>query len=190
MLDSERHWIQSKKLREADIVIDVDGLDNILPSWSLSTSTSMTMIYLTNQRPRKCDKTDRMTERPFDIMTTNALWAAAVKITTSSRKLRHTAEASWNYMVKKTCCLINESCNYKLGCLDNKFWTFTQRVYHFWIYVVKKTHWWHISWEPSPVWLVHPLCHGCFPLGHTARNCSFTCLGPYHHNCGDLFMTC
>ena len=35
----------------ADIVIDVDGLDNILPSWSSSTSTSMTMIFSTNQRP-------------------------------------------------------------------------------------------------------------------------------------------
>ena len=34
---------------------------------------------LTNQRPRKCDKTDRKTERHFDIMTTNALRAAAVK---------------------------------------------------------------------------------------------------------------
>ena len=35
----------------ADIVIDVDGLDNILSSWSSSTSTSMTMIFSTNQRP-------------------------------------------------------------------------------------------------------------------------------------------
>ena len=63
----------------ADIVIDVDGLDNILPSWSSSTSTSMTMIFSTNQRPRKCDMTDRMTDTHFDIMTTNALRAAAVK---------------------------------------------------------------------------------------------------------------
>ena len=68
-------------------------------------------------------------------------------------------------MVKKTGCLINESSNYKLGRLDNKFWTFTQRVYHFWIYMLKKTHWWHRSLEPSPVWLVNPFCHGCFPLG-------------------------
>ena len=66
---------------------------------------------------------------------------------------------------QKTRCFINESSNYKLGRLDNKFWTFTQRVYHFWIYMVKKTYWWHISLEPSPVWLVYPLCHGCFPLG-------------------------
>ena len=51
----------------ADIVIDVDGLDNVLPSWSSSTSTSMTMIFSTNQRPRKCDKNDRMTEWHFDI---------------------------------------------------------------------------------------------------------------------------
>ena len=49
----------------ADIVIDVDGLDNILPSWSSSTSTSIRMIFLTNQRPRKCD----MTEGRKDIMT-------------------------------------------------------------------------------------------------------------------------
>ena len=33
----------------ADIVIDVDGLDNILPSWS--SSTLSTMIFSTNQRP-------------------------------------------------------------------------------------------------------------------------------------------
>ena len=59
----------------ADIVIDVDGLDNILPSWSSSTSTSMTMIFLTNQRPRK----SVMTEWHLDIMTSNALRAAAVK---------------------------------------------------------------------------------------------------------------
>ena len=68
----------------ADIVIDVDGLDNILPSWSLWTSTSMPMIFLTNQRPRKCDMTEgqknRKNDRHFDIMTTNALQAAAVKI--------------------------------------------------------------------------------------------------------------
>ena len=68
----------------ADIVIDVDGLDNILPSWSSSTSTSMTMIFLTNQRPRKCDMTERHIERHieghFDFMMTNALRAAAVKI--------------------------------------------------------------------------------------------------------------
>ena len=63
----------------ADIVIDVDGLDNILPSWSSSTSTSMTMIFLTNQRPRKCDMTERQNDRDFDSMTTNALRAAAVK---------------------------------------------------------------------------------------------------------------
>ena len=63
----------------ADIVIDVDGLDNILPSWSSSTLTSMTMIFSTNQRPRKCDMTERRKERHFDIMTTNALRAAAVK---------------------------------------------------------------------------------------------------------------
>ena len=71
----------------------------------------------------------------------------------------------WNYMIKKTRCFRNDSSNYKLGRLDNRFWTFTQRVYHFWIYMVKKTYWWHISLEPSPVWLVYPLCHGCFPLG-------------------------
>ena len=47
----------------ADIVIDVDGLDNILPSWSSSTSTSMAMIFLTNQRPRKCDMTERKNDR-------------------------------------------------------------------------------------------------------------------------------
>ena len=35
----------------ADIVIDVDELDNILPSWSSSTLTSMTMIFSTNPRP-------------------------------------------------------------------------------------------------------------------------------------------
>ena len=64
----------------ADIVIDVDGLDNILPSWSSSTLTSMTMIFLTNQRPRNCDMTERQKHRHFDIMTTNALRAAAVKI--------------------------------------------------------------------------------------------------------------
>ena len=70
----------------ADIVIDIemDGLDNILPSWSSSTSTSMTMIFLTNQRPRKCDMTERHIERHkeghFDIMTTNALRATAVKM--------------------------------------------------------------------------------------------------------------
>ena len=46
----------------ADIVIDVDGLDNILPSWSSSTSTSMMMIFLTNQRPRKCDMTEGQKE--------------------------------------------------------------------------------------------------------------------------------
>ena len=39
-------------LATADIVIEVDDLDNILPSWSSSTSTSMTMIFSTNQRPR------------------------------------------------------------------------------------------------------------------------------------------
>ena len=50
-----------------DIVIDVDELDNILPSWSSSTLTSLTMIFLTNQRPRKCDKKDRH----IDILT---LW--------------------------------------------------------------------------------------------------------------------
>ena len=48
------------------LFIDVDGLDNILPSWSSSTSTSMTMIFLTNQRPRKCDMTYRKTYTHFD----------------------------------------------------------------------------------------------------------------------------
>ena len=42
-------------------------------------------------------------------------------------------------MVKKKLLSINESSNYKLGHLDNKFWTFTQRVYHFLNYLVKKT---------------------------------------------------
>ena len=64
----------------ADIVNDVDGLDNIFPSWSSSTSTSMRMIFLTNQRPRKCDMTYRqkIIYRHFDNMTTNAFRAAAV----------------------------------------------------------------------------------------------------------------
>ena len=34
---------------------------------------------------------------------------------------------------------MNESSNYSLGCLDNKFWTFTQKVYHIRNYMVKKT---------------------------------------------------
>jgi len=51
----------------ADIVIDVDGLDNVLPSWSSSTSTSMAMIFSTNQRPRKCDKTEWQNEWHFEI---------------------------------------------------------------------------------------------------------------------------
>ena len=40
----------------------------------------VTFTLLTNQRPRKCDMTERHIERHFDIMTTNALRAAAVKI--------------------------------------------------------------------------------------------------------------
>ena len=65
----------------ADIVIDVDGLDNILPSWSSSTSTAMTMIFrpirgLENLTRQK----DRHIERNHDIMTTYALREEAVKI--------------------------------------------------------------------------------------------------------------
>ena len=41
----------------------------------------------------------------------------------------------------------------------------TQRVYHFGNYIVKITHRCDISLETSPVWLVKPLCHGCYPLG-------------------------
>ena len=32
---------------------------------------------------------------------------------------------------KKNLLSKNETSNYKLGHLDNKFWTFTQRFYHF-----------------------------------------------------------
>ena len=59
----------------ADIVIDVDGLDNILPLWSSLTSTSMTMIFSTNQK--WCDTHN---DRDVDIMTTGVCRAAAVKI--------------------------------------------------------------------------------------------------------------
>ena len=72
----------------ADIVIDVDGLDNILPSWSSSTSTSMTIIFSPNQRPRKCDMTERRTETHFDIITTNAVRAAAIKLQTKTKNLK------------------------------------------------------------------------------------------------------
>ena len=84
------------------LFIDVDGLDNILPSWSSSTSTSMTMILSTNQRPRKCDKTYRMKERKRDIhlniMRTYALRAAAVMISNYTN----------NYQFSTRLCLQNE----------------------------------------------------------------------------------
>ena len=62
------------------IVIDVDGLDNILPSWSSSTSTSMTMIFLTNQRPRNYlkQKIDD-TQHRINLLVGPALGAVACK---------------------------------------------------------------------------------------------------------------
>ena len=56
---------------------------DMLPLSSSSTSmTSSTISLLTNHRPRKCDMTERKTYTHFDIITTNALRAAAVKTLT------------------------------------------------------------------------------------------------------------
>ena len=44
----------------------MDELDNILPLWSSSTSTSLMMIFSTNQRPKKCDMTERKTFWHYD----------------------------------------------------------------------------------------------------------------------------
>ena len=57
-----------------DFVIDVDELDNILPSWSSSTSTSMTMIFSTNQR----QTTDNTWQR-INLLEGPALRAGACK---------------------------------------------------------------------------------------------------------------
>ena len=66
----------------ADIVIDVDGLYNILPSWSSSTSTSMRMIFSTNQRPRNhLTHTHRNTQRQrIDILAGPALRVTPAKM--------------------------------------------------------------------------------------------------------------
>ena len=87
------------------------------------------------------------------------------------------------------CCLINESSNYKLGRLDNKFCTYTQRVYHFWTF---RLFWYSRCAENAVGLLVHHplhvliLCDGVHVL-HVSLQVVQAAVGPLAMLTSQLF---